>query len=124
MVKKFKRIREPEVKKALRAKFSEIKKTLDPFLNHIKFKQLKIKWWYKRDLGRHHRTNGWCNKSSLTIVIAHQYYEQYGLALTIDDIFSHEVIHLIEANHGPRFKQLSKLVNAPRHSKSITIKRN
>ena len=119
-MKQLKRIREPEVKKILRSEFAQMKRRLNGKLNHIRFKSIKFFWWFKPER-KHERVYGTCYKNGRQINISRRYYERNGNEDFIN-LLRHELLHLLEANHGPSFKALAKFVGTTRYASEMKSK--
>lgn len=115
-----KRIREPEVKKILRAEFKMIKKKTSPRLDHIKFRHIKFFWWFK-PARKHERVYGRCNILHKRIYISRRYYDRNGFDDFVN-LLRHEILHLIEIQHNSKFKALCKFVGTTRFANTMKDK--
>ena len=126
-------IKEPEVRKALRLSFKEVRKDLDPLMNHLNFGDLQPMWWLKAD-GKQ-RTMGKCFNGHWKIhangrrryfknliILSRIYFENNGLEDVIG-LWKHELVHLIAKDtHGPNFHRLAQCCGAKRHCPNINDK--
>lgn len=119
-----------DLRKTLTKEFYKTREELDPFLSNLKMKDIKVMLWEKPErTTRGRNTIGKCFRGSWRIqtrtasgrksqrwftnliLLSKQYYENNPIEDVLA-VFRHELVHLIEPNHGTRFHSLARACNA------------